>query len=252
MINSEITDSCTAIFKRKSISKFDLVPLEDILLLNIAIQLKRLNALYPEIKTEIKIVSKEDVKGLIQVKAPHYLVAFSETQEGYLSNVGFILQQMDLYFSANGIGCCWQGWPKPTHELRTNQNLEFVIAMAFGKPKEKLHRESPDEFKRKPLAQITSTNELEELLEPARLAPTPSQPWFFTNDEQTIHAFCQKPSGIRGFIYKRLNKIEMGIALCHIWISALHHHKQIEFITKVSKSTKIPKGHFHIASVKVS
>nr|WP_243687870.1 nitroreductase family protein [Methanobacterium formicicum] len=27
--------------------------------------------------------------------------------------MGFLLQQMDLFFSAHGLGSCWQGIPQP-------------------------------------------------------------------------------------------------------------------------------------------
>ena len=150
-----------------------MTPLDTNSLSDIARQLKNVIPMYPDIETEINIVSPGDVKGFIQVKAPHYIVAFSEVKEGYLTNIGFMLQQMDLFFSANGIGCCWQGWPKPTHELRNNRNMEFIIVLAFGLPKETLHREFIHEFKRKPLDQIKDIKGFDEVIEPARLAPSP-------------------------------------------------------------------------------
>ncbi len=45
-----------------------------------------------------------------------------------------MLQQMDLFFSASGIGSCWQGLPKPDKDMLNSSNLEFIILMAFGKP----------------------------------------------------------------------------------------------------------------------
>ena len=140
-LNMEHKNLYDTIFKRKSIRKFDLSPLDGKILSDITRQLKNIIPMYPGIETEVNIVSPNDVKGLIQLKAPHYIVAFSEAKEGYLTNMGFMLQQIDLFFSANGIGCCWQGWPRPTKELRNNRNLEFIIVLAFGLPKEKLNRE---------------------------------------------------------------------------------------------------------------
>ena len=219
------------IFKRKSIRKYDLSPLDDNSLSDIIMFIKDLNPLYPDIETEINIVLTNDIKGLIQVKAPYYIVAFSEVKEGYLTNIGFMLQQMDLFFSSNGIGSCWQGWPKPTKELRNNLNLEFVIVLAFGLPKEKLYRESIHEFKRKSLKQITDIEGFDELIEPARLSPSPSQPWFFTGERKTIHVCCVKTTGIKAKIKSidKLNRIEIGIAICHLWIAAFHFNKKIDF-----------------------
>ena len=65
-----------------------------------------------------------------------------------------MLQQMDLFLSANGIGSGWQGMPRLTKEILNTSKLEFVILLAFGKPKERLHRETVSEFKRKPLREI--------------------------------------------------------------------------------------------------
>lgn len=241
------------IFKRKSIRKFDLTPLDDKILSDIARQLKKIIPIQPDIETEINIVSPGDVKGLIQVKAPYYIVAFSEVKEGYLTNIGFMLQQMDLFFSSNGIGCCWQGWPKPTKELRNNRNLEFVIVLAFGLPKEKLYRESIHEFKRKSLGQITDTEGFDELIEPARLAPSPSQPWFFTGEGETIHICCIKTRGIKAKIKSiaRLNRIEIGIAICHLWIAAFHFNKKIDFFVIDDEKSKIPKGYFYLISISI-
>jgi hypothetical protein len=42
---------------------------------------------------------------MMMKKAPHYIAVFSQAKEGYLTNVG-LLQQMDLYFSANSLGSC--------------------------------------------------------------------------------------------------------------------------------------------------
>ncbi|MCX8131584.1 MAG: hypothetical protein N3I35_16010 [Clostridia bacterium] len=86
-----------------------------------------------------------------------------------------ILEQRKMkcfILSSNGIGSCWQGWPKPTKGILNVTNLEFVILMAFGKPNEPLYRLSVSEFKRKPLEQIRNMEGEDELLEPVRLAPT--------------------------------------------------------------------------------
>src|SRR5512136_1375556 len=90
------------IFRRKSIRQYDPTPLDDHTLAEITARTTALKPLYDDIKIEIKLLSQKDVKGLFLAKAPHYLAVFSETKDGYLTNVGFTLQQMDLYFSANG------------------------------------------------------------------------------------------------------------------------------------------------------
>ncbi|MDD3985984.1 MAG: nitroreductase family protein, partial [Methanobacterium sp.] len=109
-------DYYSIIFKRKSIRNYDLTPLDNNKLKEVAGKIKDLIPLYNDIKTDIKIIYTEDVKQRFMKKAPYYLAIFSDTSEGYLTNIGFMIQQMDLFFSLNGIGSCWQGIPIPTKE----------------------------------------------------------------------------------------------------------------------------------------
>ena len=224
----ENTNLYETIFKRKSVRKYDLTPLDERTIAEIIAHISVLKPLDDNIKIEMKIVSQKDVKSLLSAKAPHYIAVFSETKDGYLTNVGFMLQQMDLFLSANGIGSGWQGMPKPTKEILNSSKLEFVILLAFGKPKERLHRESVSEFKRKPFREITNIKGADELLEPCRLAPSAmnSQPWFFTGDPTTIHAYRAKSNFITAFMLEKMSKISMGIALCHLWIAAKHFRQR--------------------------
>ena len=113
-LTSEVeVDIYDVIFKRKSIRKYDNSPLDENVLNRISEELNNLTPLYDDIKTDIKIISGDDVKLRGMKQAPHYLAIFSENKEGYLTNLGFMLQQMDLLFSASGIGSCWQGIPSP-------------------------------------------------------------------------------------------------------------------------------------------
>ena len=241
------------IFKRKSIREYDLTPLDGHTLGEITGHISTLKPMYNDIKIEMKLVSQKDVKGLFLAKAPHYLGVFSETKDGYLTNAGFMLQQMDLFFSANGIGSCWQGGPKPTKEILKRSKFEFVILLAFGKPKERLQRESVSEFKRKPLGEITDVKAADELLEPARLAPSAMnrQQWFFTGNASSIHAYRAKSSFLTAFMFERLSKVSMGIAICHVWIAAKRFGKQVEFILDKEAQNNPPAGHDYVITIRI-
>ena len=249
----ENTSLYETIFKRKSVRKYDLTPLDERTLAEIMAHISVLKPMYDNIKIEMKIVSQKDVKSLLSAKAPHYIAVFSETEDGYLTNVGFMLQQMDLFLSANGIGSGWQGMPKPTKEILNSSKLEFVILLAFGKPKELLHRESVSEFKRKPLREITNIKGADELLEPGRLAPSAmnSQQWFFTGDASTIHAYRAKSNFITAFMFEKMSKISMGIAICHLWIAAKHFGKEVEFIFDREAQNNTPAGHDYVITIKI-
>jgi len=196
--------------KRKSVRKYDAAPLTESELQSVREKIENLRPLYPEIKFSVEIANK--TRGLFGIKAPHYLLFTSEEKEGAYENIGFIGQQMDLFFSASGIGSCWLGASKPEDAAL---KLPFVICMAFGKPAEPLHRGISD-FKRKPLEAISEGDD--ERLEAARLAPSAvnAQNWHFIAENEKIHCYRIKTNHPLGFIYEKLHKIDMGIAICHI------------------------------------
>ena len=243
------------LFKRKSVRKYDLTPLDEGTLAQIMAHTSALRPLNDNIKVEMKILPQKEVKGLLSAKAPHYIAVFSEVKDGYLTNAGFMLQQMDLFLSANGIGSGWQGMPKPTREILNGSKLEFVILLAFGNPEERMHRENVLGFKRKPLAEITDLKgEAEfELLEPARLAPSAmnDQPWFFTGNAATLHVHRTRSSFIKAFFLERMSKISMGIALCHVWIAARRFGKEVEFILDQEAQNNPPAGHDYVITMKI-
>ena len=135
-------------------------------------------------------------------KAPHYLAVFSEEKKGYLNSVGYMVRQMDLLLSAEGIGTCWQGIPTLKKDVIKSSNLKFIILMAFGEPDEPLYRQDVSEFKRKPLDKITDIENCEEILEAARLAPsaTNSQSWFLSGSKDSIDVYSVKPNFLKALV----------------------------------------------------
>jgi nitroreductase len=242
-----------AIFKRKSIRQYDLTPLDVHTLAEIMARMGASRPLFDGIKIETKLLLQKDVRRFFSAKAPHYLAVFSEAKDGYLANAGFMLQQMDLFFSTNGIGSCWQGIPRPTKEFLKSSKLEFVILLAFGRPIERLHRESISEFERKPLGEITDIKGADEFLEPARLAPSAMdrQQWFFTGSPSAIHAYRAKPSFLTALMLERMSKISMGIAIYHVWIAAKHFGKEVEFVTDKEAQNNPPAGHDYVITIKI-
>ena len=197
--------------KRKSIRKYDLTELDDATLEKVREQIAKLKPLYADIHYSVEIVKK--TKGLFGIKAPHYVIFGSEEKDGYLENIGFIGQQMDLFFSGAGLGACWLGASKP--EEKEASALPYVICIAFGKPAEPLYRDI-SEFKRKSLDEIC--NGTDERLEAARLAPSGvnAQNWYFIAENGKIHCYRKKATSLMGLFFNKLYSIDMGIALCHI------------------------------------
>jgi nitroreductase len=227
-----------AIRKRKSIRKYDMAKLDNSTLERVKAQFENIVPLYPDIRYSIEITNK--TKGLFNVPAPHYLVFGSEEKEGAYENIGFIGQQLDLFFSENGLGCCWLAAAKP--QEKEASALPFVICMSFGKPTEPLHREFAD-FKRKPLSEISEGKD--ERLEAARLAPSGinAQGWFFMADGGKIHCYRKKSNPILGIMLGEMGIIDLGIALCHIYTES----NTFSFVKEADAPTK--KGYIYMGTV---
>lgn len=245
-------DLYQAIYKRKSIRKYQKEKLSEKELREIKDFLNNSKALDPEIKFEAKIVSSDAVKSLLPIKSPHYLQFFSEEKGDYLLNAGFILEQLDLYLSANNLGSCWYGFAKPKNDVIAESELEYVITLAFGEPAEKSQRDSIEDFDRKPLSEIKEGENHYDLLEAARLAPsaTNGQPWYFKAEKDLIHLYQIESNFIKKFLYEKMNRIDMGITLAHLWLAAEEKHHNFEF-EKLLDSPAAVEGYNYLGTVKL-
>jgi len=239
------------IFERKSIRKYDMAPLPAESIENLQKFAEQVRTIDETIKYECVYLGSNDVKGILAIKAPHYICLYSEKKPGYLMNAGFLLQQIDLYLSANEIGSCWLGLAKPVKQfMEPKGDLEFIIMLAFGKTDELLHRSDTSVFIRRSITAISQIAGAEELLEPVRLAPSASnsQPWFFSGNMEEIHVSREKPSFLKAPVYERLNQIDIGIALCHLWLSLEHQGKAAAI--SFPQGTP-PSGHEYMAKITV-
>lgn len=241
-------DLYRVIFERMSVRKFEEMELNEGVLSRLDVFLAGMRPLFPDIRTEFKVVGPGDVKGLFKVKAPYYLVAFSEGKEGDAANAGFMLQQADLYLASIGLGACWQGSPKLARGSRSISSLEPVVLLAFGIPKGVSQRHDISEFDRKPLTELTEIRGQDDILEAARLAPSAlnRQPWYFNNGELgSINVFSARSSTM-----DRLNQVSAGIALCHMWLAAAHAGQGVGFDQEPDESPA-PPGYSYIATMVV-
>jgi len=201
------------IYRRKSCRSFTGATVDAALLETIkAFPMK---PLHPEIKVHWDIVTRNQVKCICPWTTPQLITIYSEEKEGYLENVGFLFQQMDLYLQSLGLGVCWLGMGRMNPKIApTVAGMKFVIMLAFGHPKGDQLRHDAKEFKRKTLEQIA--DQADPRLESARLAPSSvnSQPWYFTHDGDTVHVYCTR-KGMTG----DMNRIDMGIALAHLYVA---------------------------------
>jgi nitroreductase len=194
-------------------------------------------SLYPQIKVHMDIVSRDKVRCICPWTTPQLITIYSEEAEGYLENIGFLFQQMDLYLQTLGLGVCWLGMgrmnPKTTEAV---EGMKFVIMLAFGYPKGDQLRHDLKGFKRKAMEKIT--DKADPRLEPARLAPSAvnSQPWYFTHEGDGIHVYCSKKG----------SRLDAGIALAHLYVA---NEESFRFF-KAEHRTDLP-GYVYIGSCNV-
>lgn len=224
------------IYHRKSCRSFTGVPVDAATIETI--KDFPMKPLHPDIKVHWDIVPRNQVKCICPWTTPQLITIYSEETEGYLENIGFLFQQMDLYLQTLGLGVCWLGMgrmnPKTTTEV---EGMKFVIMLAFGHPKGNQLRHDLRDFKRKSMEQIT--DKPDPRLEPARLAPSAvnSQPWFFVHDGDTIHVHCSKKG----------SRLDTGIALAHLYVS---NEDSFHFF-RAENVTEIP-GYGYIGSLILS
>ena len=231
-----------AIYYRRSCRSYSSEPLTRTELAEIEDFSKTLVPLDSKIQTAMQIVPGDAVRFYFPWKAPQLIAFFSENKPGYLENAGFLLQQMDLWLQSRGLGVCWLGLGKPKNQVKTPEGMEFVILLAFGTPKEVLSREKR-KFNRKTMAEISDWEDKK--LECVRVAPssTNSQPWYFTHEGETIHAFRSEAGLLRHAMLGTMNRIDMGIALAHLYVE---NKESFRYFT--AEPTQIPAGHCYTGS----
>ena len=205
------------LFTRRSVRKFEkgahvspeeLAALEEFF--------TRLEPLFPDIKTAFRIVRREET----DCRWGEYAVLlFCEKKEGYLENIGYMGQQIDLWLTENCLGSCWYGMA--SSKTPPPEDMDFAILLSFGKSGVDDFRKSREEFQRKDLSKTLegqASGPLLSALEDARFAPSAcnSQPWRVTVDGNCL-SVCRKSDSPLAKVVKKLalyyNRMDIGIYL---------------------------------------
>jgi len=129
---------------RQSCRKFEEKPVEEeIIQAIIAYHEDEESDLIDEIATEVRFYDAtaydklKDSVGYhgICIKAPHYLVLFSEKADHYLENAGYIVQGITLKMTELGLAACWltiNDASEATAALDPDTDLQIACVLAFG------------------------------------------------------------------------------------------------------------------------
>ena len=176
--------------------------------------IKTVEPLYPDIKTEIRIVPEKETS--CHRGADYCILFYSEPKGDYLRNIGYIGEQIDLYLISLNIGALWFGIGK-TKEKEIN-GLEYVIMIAIKRMPENSFRKDMFKSKRKPLEEIWSGEQLD-IANIVRFTPSAcnTQPWFVENSGNVLSIYRYKKPGKRGIMPTNkvmfYNQIDIGIFL---------------------------------------
>ena len=187
------------IYKRKSFHLFkDTGHISQEELHQIDFLFRKCEPLIPDIKVKMKIVPAEMTT--CKRGQEYCILLYSEKKEGYLPNIGYIGQQLDLWLASMNIGALWFGIGKT--DVASEANLDFVIMIAIAKMEESQFRKNMFKSKRKPLEEIWSGEHYLEIANIARFAPSAcnTQPWIVESSEQELRVFRYKEPGKRGIM----------------------------------------------------
>ncbi|MBR2811439.1 MAG: nitroreductase [Solobacterium sp.] len=215
------------IFKRKSFHLFRNVGTQTIApeeLESITKAYESFDPLYPDIKTTIRIVKAEETT--CRRGQEYCILLYSEKKDGYLANIGYLGEQLDLYLVSRSIGTLWFGIGKPDEPAF--MNLVFVIMIAVHKIDDtSKFRKDMFKSKRKPLAEIWQGMPIADVSNIVRFAPSAcnTQPWLVKHAE-TLSVYRYRKPDKRGIMpadkVAYYNRIDLGIFLCFLDLCLQH------------------------------
>ena len=215
------------IFKRKSFHIFRNVGSESISddeLNDIQNAYSGFIPLNPDIKTAIRMVPEKQTN--CRRGGEYCVLLYSEKKDGYLQNIGYLGEQLDLYLVSRNIGTLWFGIGKTKQE--SFQDMEFIIMFSIRKiSDDSKYRKDMLKSKRKSIDDIWEGERIAGVTDIVRFAPSAcnSQPWFVRSDG-ILSVYRYKKPGKRGIMPARMvsfyNRIDIGIFICFMDICLEH------------------------------
>jgi len=177
--------------------------------------------------------------------ASTYIVAVVEKSDHDLENYGYSLEKVILYATSLGLGTCWLGGTFKKSEFSkaieqkdyeilpcispigySNSNKSLIdSAMRFvaGSKNRKKWDELFFSYDFKHHLSESAAGKYLVPLEMLRLAPSASnkQPWRIVKDSDKTHFYLQHTKGYAKLMAYDLQRVDMGIAMCHFEMTAL-------------------------------
>jgi len=165
-------------------------------------------------------------KVILGKKAPYAVLSYCEDGTKEYINIGYCLQDVDLYIQSLGLGSLWYGTKNPTQ----NGKDGHCITLAFGNT-DVPFRKGEGEFSRLGVNEISNIDNA--VARAVRLAPSArnTQPWKLTFDENGLFLEHRGRGLFKIMLKKKLSKIDLGIATKIAELALIREGKEIKGIT---------------------
>lgn len=260
---------------RKSVRTYTNEEVSEDIIENLNTYIKNLNSPFNENVTFQIIDSKEHINGAkigtygIIKGATKFIVVKCKKGEFALQDLGYKMESLVLYAASLGIGTCWIGGTFKKGEfakainLKEDEILPIVLPVGYASPKRSLVDRTMRKFakcdSRKswnelfflrdfslPLTEYSTVGQYKNVLENVRLAPSAlnKQPWRIIKNVDNFHFFIKRDKEPSEKINYDIQKIDMGIAICHFYLSCkengINGNFKIEkpIIDDIPKNTK--------------
>ena len=212
-----------AVFARKSVRNYRMERISSSILEAVNNYPREVQGLFGQIETEVSIIDnnrgQQKASGLFGVRAPYYLLIYSEEGERATMNAGYVMQQTVLYICSIGLGSCIINPTTVRRSLQRKNSKNLYAVVAFGLSK-RSHTRKPTEAKRLEMEKLCVYKDkprlwMKQLLEAAKIAPSSmnSQPWRFVVYDRRIHVFSK---GKKAGILKKLDELNFGIMFANM------------------------------------
>lgn len=248
-----------AIFVRKTVKAFQNEGIDQTRLEEIRSKSREFLPLFEGIETDITILDNRKGQfrriGLFGVRAPYYILFYSEEASRCQMNIGYLMQQMALWLCAKGYGTCFIGDMRVRRELQKKGGMTLTGILAFGRSHGNATRRRT-EAKRLSLDELcvfreTPREGIRSLLEAARMAPSylNAQPWRFVVMESRIHIFTRKHQ-VEQMNRHRWEEVNFGILLANMMVTAEELWLDVDLIRLENLTQKsFPSSQYVLSAV---
>jgi nitroreductase len=195
--------------------------------------------------------------------AKTFIAAATHKEEHSMEQLGYCLEKLMLYAASLGLGTCWMGGTFKRSQfaelvgLKEDEILPVVTPVGYPAEKrafvESMMRRLAGSDNRKPWSELffdgsfdkpltkEAAGQYADVLEMVRLAPSASnkQPWRILKQGNEYHIFLAETKGYANALGFNMQKIDIGIAMCHFEMTAEEKGMVGHFVDSIQKTKDI-------------